>query len=336
LLQGLSASAAGFLQAVTLILYYVKLFILGSTPRSVYTIKHSLRNVQWGTLFPATTLVVVITLAYSIISPIINGLAVATFFLFYELWKYLFLYQLEQPEYADTGGLFFPKAIQHVFVGLYIQQICLAALFFLAQNEHHKPGAIPEGALMIVLILVTAFFHMVLNNSYGPLLHALPLSLADKSYGMNNHNGEEAAVVGENRDQGFGGDKVIGGDNKVTSSNLQARKRNPRDSDPELDQQQAPVTGRQPVAGNHDMRKSVPEEGKHNDDPTDFYHPAAVEPMRIIWIPQDPLGFAQGEEAGMRESGIESSTQHAIMTQKGTVEIDGPPPASDPILRSPV
>ena len=94
-------------------------------------------------------------LAYSIISPIINGLAFATFFGFFYLWKYLFLWQLDQPRSSETGGLFFPKAMQHVFVGLYIQQICLAALFFLATNEEGHRSSIGEGGLMIVLIVVT-------------------------------------------------------------------------------------------------------------------------------------------------------------------------------------
>jgi len=94
-------------------------------------------------------------LGYSIISPIINGLACVAFFLFYCLYKYLFLYQLNMPPSSDTGGLFFPKAIQHVFVGLYVQQICLCALFFLAQNDQGKASAVPEGALMVVLIIFT-------------------------------------------------------------------------------------------------------------------------------------------------------------------------------------
>ena len=92
-------------------------------------------------------------------SPIINGLAFVTFFLFFMLYKYLFLWQLQQPRANDTGGMFFPKAIQHVFVGLYIQQICLAALFFLAQNGSKKPSSIPQGALMVVLIVFTVSSH---------------------------------------------------------------------------------------------------------------------------------------------------------------------------------
>lgn len=166
------------MNAVPLILYYVKLFILGSSPRSVYKLKYGLRGVSFGTLFPTMTLLVVISkslqlyallslahrtpaaITYSVISPIINGLAFVTFFLFFMLYKYLFLWQLQQPRASDAGGLFFPKAIQHVFVGLYIQQICLAALFFLAQNSNQKPSAIPEGALMVVLIIVTVRYFL--------------------------------------------------------------------------------------------------------------------------------------------------------------------------------
>lgn len=60
ILQGLAATAGGFLQAVPLVIYYVKLFILGSTPRSIYGIKYGARSVAWGTTFPGITLLVVI------------------------------------------------------------------------------------------------------------------------------------------------------------------------------------------------------------------------------------------------------------------------------------
>ena len=99
-----------------------------------------------------------IALGYSIIAPIINGFACAAFFMFYQLYKYLFLYVYQQPTTTDTGGLFYPKAFQHVLTGLYVQQICLCALFFLAVdgNGHHK--SVAEGALMVVLIVITVSF----------------------------------------------------------------------------------------------------------------------------------------------------------------------------------
>lgn len=118
-------------------------------------------------------LMISIALAYSIIAPIINGLAVLAFFLFYQLYKYLFLYQYTQPPAADTGGLFYPKAIQHVFVGMYVQQICLCALFFLARDENNNASAVPEGILMVVLILLTvsqsSFF--IFKLCFAMLMH---------------------------------------------------------------------------------------------------------------------------------------------------------------------
>jgi len=84
-----------------------------------------------------------------------NGLLFVAFALFYMLYKYLFLWVMEQPMSSDTGGLFFPKAIHHIFVGLYVEQVCLAALFILARNEKGKPSALAEGAFMIVLIIFT-------------------------------------------------------------------------------------------------------------------------------------------------------------------------------------
>jgi hypothetical protein len=131
ILQGLAGSAAGFLQLITLIIYYIRVILAGSTPRSLYNTKFGPHTLTLGTAFPATTLLMCIStspqcrpeimsdriytaIAYSIISPLINGLACATFFLLYMLNKYLFLWCMQQPSSQDTGGLFFPKAIQHV------------------------------------------------------------------------------------------------------------------------------------------------------------------------------------------------------------------------------
>jgi len=60
ILQALSGTAGSLLQVAPLVIYYVKLFILGSTPRSVYSIKYDLRDVFFGTVFPSITLLMVI------------------------------------------------------------------------------------------------------------------------------------------------------------------------------------------------------------------------------------------------------------------------------------
>ena len=112
-------------------------------------------------------------LGYSIIAPIMNGFACATFFMFYQLYKYLFLYVYQQPATTDTGGLFYPKAYQHVLVGMYVQQICLCALFFLSTDTQGRHSSVGEGALMVVLIVITvsnffSFFFFPMFVKKGP------------------------------------------------------------------------------------------------------------------------------------------------------------------------
>jgi hypothetical protein len=75
---------------------------------------------------------------------------------------------------------------------------------------------------------------------------------------------------------------------------------------------------------------SVPVEGKRNEGPTDFDHPASVEPQRIVWLPKDPLGLADAEVGELNAHGVEASSENAHIDPKGTVDIEGHPPGSDP------
>ncbi|KAL0068238.1 phosphate metabolism protein 7 [Marasmius tenuissimus] len=322
ILQGLSGTAGGFLQIVPLIIYYVKLFVLGSTPRSVHGIKYAMGSVAWGTLFPGVTLLVVISLGYSIISPIINGLACFTFFAFYQMYKFLFLYCYQQDLSTDTGGLFFPKAVQHVFIGLYVQQICLAALFFLSGGE-----AIAMGGCAVALVFITIGYHIIINNSYGPLIHALPLTLVDKMYAGDSDDEEEKGEREEPVDKpgtapsGTGDNGTARGPSVDTPDDIPLRAR-----------------GRS-TSGSHEEKlgkdrekekqkeKEVPKASETSPEQAyGFAHPAASRPQRIVWIPRDVDAYLGGmgeEEAkACRSEGVEAVCgSGALMNEKGKVDV---------------
>ncbi|KAF7318964.1 Protein kinase domain-containing protein [Mycena chlorophos] len=294
ILQGLSGTAGGFLQIVPLVVYYVKLYLLGSTPRSVYGIKYGARGVAWGTTFPGITLLVVITLVYSVISPIINGLACFSFYAFFLLYKYLFLWQYEQPRSGDSGGLFFPIAISHIFVGLYIEEICLAGLFLLARDENDKATSIPQAILMIVLIAFTALFQILIGNSYGPLKNQLPLTLADKTFSAPSRAPRQ------------NGDEVEMSEPKKSTE----------------------VTGvAEEYQGLRDSQKAGQRAARiKSEDEYGFAHPAASRPQRVVWFPQDRLGLCEEELRANQSIGIAASVKEAEMNEKGKVDITGAPP----------
>jgi hypothetical protein len=290
-----------------------------------------------------------------IISPIITGLSCAAFFLFYQVWKYLFLWQMGQPASGDTGGLFFPKALTHVFVGLYIQHICLAALFFLAK-------AFPEGGLTVVLIAFTAGYHYILRDSYGPLLHSLPLNLADQTYGIANiAHEDEDEDAGFERD--FGEKKAVVPGDKLKSKDVAdtdgaqqdieaSRIRKAEEEEAEFE---ARVDAGDPIAVATARQRANAAGASTSKDVTanaarrrqgggmtrfedvlpstesihsEFMHPA-LEPQRIVWIPRDELGLGDSEVKENEKMGIASSDAGAALDVKGNVDVSSVPPGEE-------
>lgn len=79
-------------------------------------------------------LIVTITIVYSVIQPIITAIALLCMGLLYFAYKYVFGWCTEQPDEYETGGMYYPKALNTVFTALYLEIICLAGLFFLSTD----------------------------------------------------------------------------------------------------------------------------------------------------------------------------------------------------------
>jgi hypothetical protein len=93
-------------------------------------------------------------------------------FFFYFAYRYNFLYVYNTG--VDTRGAVYARALQHLFVGLYIAQLCLIGLF---ATRLDQVGAIGPFILMILLIVFTALYHVSLNSALGPLIKFLPKTL---------------------------------------------------------------------------------------------------------------------------------------------------------------
>lgn len=76
----------------------------------------------------------------------------------------------------DTKGLLYPRALQQIFVGLYIGEACIVGLIATAIGGDFK-GAIGPLILMILLIVATALYNISLNSALAPLLQFLPKDL---------------------------------------------------------------------------------------------------------------------------------------------------------------
>ncbi|GMK56864.1 hypothetical protein CspeluHIS016_0307040 [Cutaneotrichosporon spelunceum] len=164
---------------ITLITYYSKVILGSGTPRSFYNARYKMNSPTWGSEWPNMTVYFVILIVYMIISPVINGFGALLAVVAYHVYKYLNLWVWEQKPTLDTGGEFFPKAVTHIFVGIYIGEVALIIIFF-GKGIHTLPMAI----LMIILMAASVAVQYMLITAYKPLLDPLPLSLAHLTHGQ--------------------------------------------------------------------------------------------------------------------------------------------------------
>lgn len=175
--QGLAGAGMALIQLFPLILHFFGKWFMGRTPRQAYTVTFQMPAAEFGLLLPRLSLLAVIGFAYSVISPLINILAMLTYATYYVAWRFLLTQVFDQPDEVETAGLYFPMAMSNLFVGLYVEQVSLGALFLLKASGV-KTQFIIEAVAMLVLIIITIIAHVSIHRSYHPITAHLPMSLA--------------------------------------------------------------------------------------------------------------------------------------------------------------
>lgn len=110
---------------------------------------------------------------YSVLAPLILVFALLIFALYWIVYRYnvLYVYQFRN----DTGGLLFPKAVNQLFTGLYVMELCLIGFFFGAHD------CVPQGVIMVVVLILNILFQWQLNVTFEPLFQYLPITLEDEA-----------------------------------------------------------------------------------------------------------------------------------------------------------
>lgn len=99
-----------------------------TAPRKMWTLEKTLPSTTFFQAWPNVDLLVILAIVYSVIQPVINGLACVTnllfrqqaksdlhfhsvvaFGLYWMSYKYLFVWVLDQPQWRETNGLWFIK-----------------------------------------------------------------------------------------------------------------------------------------------------------------------------------------------------------------------------------
>ncbi|KAF7306002.1 hypothetical protein HMN09_00754700 [Mycena chlorophos] len=194
--QGLAGAGAAMAQLFPIVIHFIRKWFLGRTPRQAFNVTFMMPSANFSLILPRMSLLATIGFVYSLLNPLINLFALLSYFMFYLAFKFLLTQVFDQPDEVETGGLYFPMAISNLFIGLYIEQVCLACLFFLKASEA-PTSSIIEGALMIALLAITICAQIVINRMFGPPTEFLPMSLATKKMAKRyeKHNQKQGISV---------------------------------------------------------------------------------------------------------------------------------------------
>ncbi|PVH71300.1 DUF221-domain-containing protein [Cadophora sp. DSE1049] len=168
ILQGLAMSATRIVHLGGLIRHQLMRWA-GGRPRVMARRYHRLRKIHWGSVFPMFTNMGVIAITYSLIAPLILGVATLCLSLVYLTYKYNLLYIYSSS--PDSRGIFYPRALKQTLTGVYLAEICMIGLFGLK-------GAYGPLVVTFGLVIFTTLVHVSLNAALSPLLFNLPRTLA--------------------------------------------------------------------------------------------------------------------------------------------------------------
>jgi hypothetical protein len=286
-LQGLASVAGILLGLVGLVLFYVLGKFLDNSPRKMYKRWISLSGYGWGTEFAKYTLFLVIAICYACISPLVLGFATVGLSFFYLAYRYNILFVANAD--IDCKGLNYARALQHIFVGLYVAEVCLIGLFAIATGT--SVGAIGPLIMMILLLVFTFLYQSSLNAALRPLVTYLPKTISAEETRLHaaEHGTNGASATGSPANPVAAG---VATSEKIPQPVGKKPNFLTRFLRPDLHSNYAAMRALVPRS----ISAAYPEDIAANA----YYNPAIVSPTPLLWIPRDRLGLSA---AAVRDTG---------------------------------
>ena len=229
---------------------------------------------------------------------------------------------------VDTRGLFYPRALQQLFSGIYIAEICMVGMFAVSKT----PGPC---VLMAIFLVFTILFQITLNRSLGPLLYGLPrtLQVEEELYQARRAAGSDPEAGTGSDDKS--GPKEDGSKEKVSNGPSKLKSLIPgsragaeagtekkgnfftRFLKPWIYADYATLRNMVP----HEDIVSMPLDYSEEVEANAYWPPSVTSQTPILWIPRDPLGLSK-QEVALTSKVIPISDEAATLDEKNKIQWD--------------
>ncbi|KAL8828571.1 MAG: hypothetical protein Q9191_002508, partial [Dirinaria sp. TL-2023a] len=322
------------------------------TPRQEAWLQTTIPHQMWANVYSLNTNYAVIGLIYCVISPLMLVFVSMVFALFWVAYRHNYYYV--QRNKIDTHGLLFNNAISQLFTGIYVLEVLLIGLFFLVRDSRNNAACKSQAIIMIVILILTAIFHIVMESHLRPLYEFLPVSL------------EDSAVEAEQRlallhESNATSPTTLAPGPETSDSNRLATPRSETMSDvvtaanarSTLSLLKTQITARiskfqarlpesiyksrrrqladqiaASIAGYPDELSDLTPEEREAELKAAFQDPVTREPAPVIWLPQDEAGCSDDAIKQVQGYGrlLQYSNAGAYLTRTGKCEVVQPAP----------
>lgn len=164
-----------FLQISRLTKHWLYYPFVDTTPRLKQKRLHDLPKISWGSIYPLISVYASIGITYCVISPMISLFMIFIFLLILLYYKYALdeVYSHENPK--DTFGMLYPRALFHLYSGIYCLEFCMIGLFFALRNPNGECPMKFQGLVMILVLLFTIFGNVYVHTHFGAHFEHVPV-----------------------------------------------------------------------------------------------------------------------------------------------------------------
>ena len=315
LVKALTGSSSALLQPVTLCAQLLS-DSRDITPRQKWQRQARFASIEWACLFPPLTNIAVIGIAFSVIAPMVLPFVLFAFVLYWFAHRYNVLY-VYRYDY-ESGGRFFVAALNQLFTGLYVMELCLIGHFFVATDEGGKSACVPHGIATIAVLALTAAYQVYMNRTFQSLMDYLPVcggaceevSTDDQSRNQNRYDRgdpSERCRVDTPRIRGRPGERSDAGRAGCEEGNQSTERRSSAEA-----------------AGYHVTERSGLTLRDIYESVDKIVWSYADTPQPIIWIPRDEYGISADEilSTARRTDNIRMSDDGAWLDDAGKVKLE--------------
>ncbi|OAL26630.1 hypothetical protein AYO20_09971 [Fonsecaea nubica] len=294
IIQGLGTASKNILNYTDLFSFLFFYYGMNKTPRQKFNTYAQMKGISWFNAYPKFTNLAVIAIAYSCIAPLVLGFAAIGLFLFYLSYRYNLLYVIQVK--TETRGESYTRSLQHLMTGVYLAELCLIGLFGI------KKVAGPS-TLMTVLLVVTALYHLTVNQYLAPLEKYMPVDVLSEE-------DEERPLLGLSAERNHTARADQSSGYKVGSRKVPAVLLDPLASllEPRIFASQDSLRPwLQDPEGESEEVNSYGEEQVKNA----YLPPALTSKTPKIWLPKDRKGMSKREVDENEKAGLPSTDEGA-------------------------